>query len=67
MNGIIERTNRLPFALTRNININTAETILLYLLIASVLIWLLYKNAKGFIAALTIIFLFVLIRYLSIF
>jgi competence protein ComEC len=62
MNAIIERTNRLPFALTRNINIHLLETILLYLLIISLLIWLLYKKSKGFIAALCIALLFVLIR-----
>ena len=67
MNGIIERTNRLPFSLTRNISITIPETILLYLLIASLLIWLLHKNSKGFITALSIIFLLVLIRSLSIF
>jgi competence protein ComEC len=65
MNGIIERTNRIPFALTRNISINLSETILLYLLIASILIWLLHKNSKGFIAALSIVFLMVLIRTLA--
>jgi len=32
MNGIIERTNRLPFSLTRNISIDLTETILLYFL-----------------------------------
>jgi competence protein ComEC len=62
MNGIIERTNRLPFALTRNISISIPETILLYLLIASLFIWLMYKHSKGFIAALAIIFILVLIR-----
>jgi competence protein ComEC len=65
MNGIIERTNRLPFALTRNISINISETLLLYLLITSLLIWLLYKNSKGFITALSIVFLFILIRSLA--
>jgi competence protein ComEC len=65
MNGIIERTDRLPFALTRNISINVSETILLYLFITSLITWLLYKNSKGFIAALSIIFILVLIRSLA--
>ena len=67
MNGIIERTNRLPFSLTRNISITIPETILLYLLIASLLIWLMHKNSNGFIAALSIILLIVLNRSLSFF
>ena len=67
MNNIIERTNRIPFALTRNISINLAQTILLYLLIASLLIWLLFKRRNAFLAALTVIFLWVFIRSLSFF
>lgn len=62
MNGIIERTNRIPFALTKNISIDIPETILLYLLIASLLIWLLQKNTKGFVAVFGIIFVWVFIR-----
>jgi competence protein ComEC len=67
MNNIIERTNRIPFALTRNISINLAQTILLYLLIASLLIWLLFKRRNGFLAALTVILILVFIRSLSFF
>jgi competence protein ComEC len=62
MNGVIERTNRIPFALTKNISIDLSETILLYLLIASLLTWLVQKNTKGFVAALGIIFVWQFIR-----
>ncbi len=65
MNNIIERTNRIPFALTRNISINLSETILLYLLITALFIWLLHKKSKSFLVALSIICLFVLMRSLS--
>lgn len=67
MNGIIERTNRLPFSLTRNISIDLNETILLYFLIAFVLIWLINKNTNGFIAALSIVCIMAFIRSLSFF
>lgn len=67
MNGIIERTNRIPFALTKNLFISLPETIVWYLLITSIAIWLLYKNSKSFIAALTLICLLFFIRTLSIF
>lgn len=60
MNGIIERTNRIPFALTKNIEINLPETILLYILIVSLLVWLIYKNNKGFILTLTILLILIL-------
>jgi competence protein ComEC len=67
MNGIIERTNRIPFALTKNIAINLPETILLYILIASVLVWLLYKNSRGFVASVAVLFLWTFLRFLSFF
>lgn len=65
MNGIIERTNRIPFALTKNIAFNLPEALLLYLFIASTLVWLIYKNRKGFIASLAVLFLWLFIRNLS--
>jgi competence protein ComEC len=62
MNHIIERTNRIPFALTKNIAINLPEAILLYVLIASMLVWLIYKNKKGFMVSLAVIMLLVFSR-----
>ena len=62
MNNIIERTNRIPFALTKNIAINLPEAILLYILIASILVWLIYKNKKGFILSLAVLMLLVFFR-----
>lgn len=67
MNGIIERTNRVPFALTKNLFISLPETILLYLLITTIVCWLLYKNSKSFIAALSLVCLLLFIRSLSFF
>ena len=67
MNGIIERTNRIPFALTKNLFISLPETILLYLFITTIVFWLLYKNSKSFIAALTLVCLLLFIRSLSFF
>lgn len=62
MNTIIERTNKIPFALTKNISLSAPETIVLYLFIAAVLVWLIYKNNKGLIASLAALLLLVLIR-----
>ena len=67
MNHIIERTNRIPFALTKNIAINLPQTILLYLLIASLLVWLIYRNKQGFIASLAFLMLMVFIRSMTFF
>ena len=65
MNGIIERTNRLPFAITQNISINLSQMLLLYLLITALLIWLLHKSSKGFLVALSIVCFLVIARSLS--
>lgn len=67
MNGIIERTNRIPFALTKNLFISLPETIVLYLLISAIVVWLLYKNSNSLIAALTLVCLLLFIRSLSFF
>ncbi len=67
MNLIIERTNRIPFALTRNIQLSLAQAILLYLLIAAVLVWLIEKSRKGFLAAVLVVFFLVCMRTLSFF
>jgi competence protein ComEC len=54
MNGLIERTDRLPFAVSNSIRMNILPSILLYLLLAALAIWLLQKKSKAFIIALCI-------------
>ncbi len=52
LNALIERTDLLPFAVTRDLYITIPQTLLLYLLIAFLAYWL-FKQSKGaFLAAL---------------
>lgn len=67
MNDIIERTNRIPFVLTRNISINLWEALLLYLFICSIVFWLIQKNSKGFLVALSVLLVMVIIRSAAIY
>ena len=46
MNGVIERTDRLPYAVTDNIQINTIQTILLYISVCYFAWWLMKKQTK---------------------
>jgi competence protein ComEC len=52
MNGLIERTDRLPFAVTDGISMPLVPVFLLYLLITMIAVWLSRKNSKAFIGAL---------------
>lgn len=54
MNGLIERTNRLPFAVCDGIRMNILPTILLYILLALLAVWLMQKNSKALTGAIFI-------------
>jgi competence protein ComEC len=54
MNGFIERTSHLPVAVTAGIRMDLTATVLLYLLLAALAIWLMQKKSKLLLAALFI-------------
>jgi competence protein ComEC len=60
MNGVIERTDTLPYAVTDAVQFNFSQTCLLYLAITCLGYWLLQKRSRyltagiGFLAALTL-------------
>jgi competence protein ComEC len=62
MNNIIERTDRLPFAVTDNIQVNLWQTVILYLTISFLAWWLLLKKSKGLLIGLVFIVFFVFLR-----
>ncbi len=51
MNWLIERTNRIPFALTDGIQISIVQSVILYIAIITAAIWLLRKNKQMMFAA----------------
>ncbi len=53
MDGVIERTDRIPYSVTDNIQIGLAQTILLYFAIGYIAFWLFTKKGKAFIAGLS--------------
>ena len=53
MDGIIERTDRIPYSVTDNIHVGLMQTILLYFAISYIAFWLLYKKANAFITGLS--------------
>jgi competence protein ComEC len=62
MNNIIERTDRLPFAVTDNIQISVWQTVILYLSISYLAYWLLLKKTKGLFIGLIFFIFFVFLR-----
>ena len=59
MNGYIERTGSLPFAITDNIRVSLAQSIILYMFIAFMAWWLLHKKTRACCAGLFFLMLFV--------
>lgn len=55
MNGVIERTSRIPFALTENIPISLVQAILLYAAIIALVYWFLQKKKQAFYAVLSLL------------
>ncbi|MBY0481315.1 MAG: ComEC family competence protein [Chitinophagaceae bacterium] len=55
MNGVIERTSRIPFALTENIHMSLVQTILLYAAIIAIVYWLLQKKRQALYVALSLL------------
>lgn len=66
MDGIIERTDRLPFAVTDNIRVNLAQTVVLYFAIGYLAWWLMQKKKSGLITALVFISAFFLLHGVSV-
>lgn len=52
LNGFIERSDTIPYAVTKNISFSEVETILLYTIILFVAIWIFQKKNGAFVAAL---------------
>lgn len=62
MNTFIERADRLPFAVTDNIQVNIPQTILLYFSAGYIAWWLLRRKTKGLVAGMFFFAGFILIR-----
>jgi competence protein ComEC len=67
MNTIIERTGRLPFAATANIQINLIQTLLIYMAIGYLAWWLLQKKRTGLLIGLVFLAVFALSRCIVLF
>jgi competence protein ComEC len=65
MNGVIERTDRLPYSVTDNIRMGLAQTIMLYFAISYLAWWLVHKKISGLIIGLSFLFLCFSIRAIS--
>ncbi len=55
LNGFIERSNNLPFAVISDIRVSVLQSLLLYGIIASLATWLMQKKPKAFLAAVVFI------------
>ena len=62
LNGVIERTDRIPFSVTNNIQVGLLQTILLYFFICYLASWLLQKKTGSFILGLCFITVFFILR-----
>ena len=62
MNGIIERTDRLPFGITDNIQVSLCQTAILYFALCYLAWWLLLKKTKGLLMGLSFMVFFVILR-----
>ena len=67
MNGLIERTSRLPFAVTENLQVSITQTVLMYMAIIAWLYWLINKNRKGFWLGLSALLACIFLRWLPLF
>jgi competence protein ComEC len=67
MNGLIERTNRLPFAVTENLQVSITQTVLIYVTIIACLYWLVHKDRKGFWIGLCALLTCIFLRWMPVF
>ncbi|MCW3118613.1 MAG: ComEC family competence protein, partial [Chitinophagaceae bacterium] len=65
MNTFIERVESLPFSLWDGMQIGIAQAILLIITVTAISFWLLNKQTKGLVAALSALLCFVLLRTVS--
>ncbi len=65
MDGLIERTNRIPFSVTDNIQMGLVQTILLYFVICYLAYWLLQKRTHAFITGSGFLCIFFFIHCLT--
>ena len=65
MNGFIERTDRLPYAVSGNIQVSLLQTILLYVSIFLFAWWLLQKKKRALLTGLGFLSLFIFIGRLQ--
>ena len=62
MNSFIERFDRLPFSVLRNIQVSMTQVVFIYVIIIGLSIWIIKKKGFGLAAVLAGIFLFGIIR-----
>ena len=67
MNALIERTNRLPFAVTENLQVSIVQTVLMYIAIVAWLYWLVHKDRKGFWIGLCALLACIFLRWMPLF
>jgi len=65
MDGVIERTDRIPFSVTGNIQVSLAQTILLYFVVCFFAWWLVKKKSIGMFYGLSFLSIFFLLRTLT--
>ena len=65
MDGVIERTDRIPYSVTDNIHVDLTQTILLYFAIAYIAYWLLTKKTNAFLIGLSFTSVFFFISVFS--
>ena len=65
MNGVIERTDRIPYSVTDNIQMGLTQTILLYFAISYLAWWLVHKKIGGLLIGLCFLFLCLFLRAIT--
>lgn len=65
LNHYVEAIDRLPFSVWSNLQIDIPQTILVYLAVLFLTIWISYKNQNALIAALTVVLCFGTLRLWS--
>ncbi|MCW3087738.1 MAG: ComEC/Rec2 family competence protein [Sediminibacterium sp.] len=59
LNGVIERTDQLPYGIIGNIQVSLLQALLLYFAIAYAAWWLLHKKSSGLVTGMFFLFLFI--------
>jgi len=62
MNHFIERINLIPFSAWKSIQVSIVQELILYGIIVSIAWWLIYKQGKGFLLAMSLLLIFIGLR-----